>query len=388
MKLVTMEHATEHMRNSAFNFGQRNPLKDMIHQRGLTLIELMVSLVLGLVLIGGVLNIFVSNRETFRVTENLTRMQENARTGFDFMARDIREAGQNPCGTPLVANVIRDAGGAIPWWANWNKGTMIGVDGSQDRTDIVAFGTAAKARVAGTDAVLVIRTDQDEKAIQTHDAVTFDITLPTVTGINVDDVVIACDLKGAAIFQISTINAGTKVVSYDPALASLNCGNQLGHLPPVDNCPTTSKTLTAGGLFAKLAATFWYVGYNDKGQRSLYRTRIIKKTIAGVPTITTEPEEMLPGAQDLQMQYLAKSATTGALATDWVDATDGATFPGATSTATGNWRTDDPTNQPNQAVAVRVTMTLQSDEKIGTDQLPIQRQLIHVVGLRSRDTLF
>ena len=70
-------------------------------QAGLTLVELMVALVLGLVLILGVLNIFVSNRETFRVTENLTRIQENARAGFDFMARDVREAGQNPCGTNL-----------------------------------------------------------------------------------------------------------------------------------------------------------------------------------------------------------------------------------------------------------------------------------------------
>ena len=376
------------MRNSPFSFGKSDRLKGMMRQRGLTLIELMVSLVLGLILIGGVLNIFVSNRETFRVTENLARMQENARTGFDFMARDLRETGQNPCGTHLVSNVIRSASNAIPWWANWNKGTMIGVDGSQDRTDIVAFGTTAKTRVAGTDAVLVIRADQDEKTIQSHNATTYDITLPTVTGLDVDDVVMACDLKGAAIFQIGTINSGTKVVSYDPALAGLNCGGHLRFLAPVDNCPTTDITLTAGGLLAKLTATFWYVGYNDKGQRSLYRTRIIKKTIAGVSTITTEPEEIVPGVQDMQMQYLAKSAITGTLALDWVEATDAATFPGATSTATGNWRTDDPTNQPNQAVAVRVTMTLQSDEKVGTDQLPIQRQLIHVVGLRSRDTIF
>ena len=187
------------------------PKMGAIRQHGLTLIELMVSLVLGLVLIGGVLNIFISNRETYRVTENLTRMQENARTGFDFMARDLREAGQNPCGTKLVANLIRKSS-AIPWWADWNKGTVIGVDGSQDRTDLVAFGTGLNARVSGTDAVLVTRAAQDEKIITLHNPTTFEITLGSVTGLDADDVVVGCDLKNAAIFQIGVIDTGTKVI--------------------------------------------------------------------------------------------------------------------------------------------------------------------------------
>lgn len=387
------------MRNSPFNFGQRNLPKGGIRQRGLTLVELMVSLVLGLVLIGGVLNIFVANRETFRVTENLTRMQENARTGFDFIARDIREAGQNPCGTPLVANVIRAAGGAIPWWADWNRGTIIGIDGSQDRTDIVAFGTTTNARVAGTDAVLVIRADQDEKTIDTHVTASTLITLTSASNFQESDIVIACDLRSAAIFQLydATPHSGTgkaKVLDHQKDATNTNCSSLLGYPTPA-TCPIltpTSKQFLGSasptsGIVTKLVSSFWYVGRNGSGQRSLYRTKI-KRMGSGATIITTEPEEIVPGVQDLQMQYLAKSAATGVLATDWVDATDGATFPGATSTATGNWRTDDPTNQPNQAVAVRVTMTLQSDEKVGTDKLPIQRQLIHVVGLRSRDTLF
>jgi len=394
-----MEQTTQDMRNSPSNFGQQNRLKGAIRQRGLTLVELMVSLVLGLVLIGGVLNIFVANRETFRVTENLTRMQENARTGFDFMARDIREAGQNPCGTGLVANVLRDAGGAIPWWADWNKGTIIGVDGSQDRTDIVAFGTATNDRIAGTDAVLIIRADQDEKIIDTHDTATTLITLTSPSTFQENDVVMACDLLSAAIFQLydSTPHTGAgkgKVLDHQMDVTNTNCSSFLGYPTPA-TCPVLAPTAKQfkdstsppSAIVTKLVSSFWYVGPNGNGQRSLYRTKI-KRMGSGATIITTEPEEIVPGVQDLQMQYLVKSATTGTLATDWVDATDGATFPGATSTATGNWRTDDPTNQPNQAVAVRITMTLQSDEKVGTDQLPIQRQLIHVVGLRSRDTLF
>ena len=365
---------------------QQRPMMGPTRQLGLTLIELMVSLVLGLVLIGGVLNIFASNRETYRVNENLTRMQENARTGFDFMARDLREAGQNPCGTKLVANLIRKTS-AIPWWADWNKGTVIGVEGSQNRTEIVAFGTGTNARVAGTDAVLVIRAAQDEKIVTAHDPATFDITLGAVTGLAADDVVVACDLKNAAIFQIGTVDTAAKIINYDPSFASLNCsGAKLGYPAPVSCTSLVAKTLDAGGMLSKLTTSFWYVGIGTGGKRSLYRTRIILKTISGVPTVTTEPEEMITGVQDLQIEYLTRNVSTGALASNWVDATNSTSFTGATASATGNWQTDDAATQPSQATAARITMTLQSEDNVGTNQLPIQRKLIHVVGLRSRDS--
>jgi type IV pilus assembly protein PilW len=355
-------------------------------QRGLTLVEVMISLVLGLILIGGVLNIFVSNRATYRATENLTRIQENVRSSFDFMARDLREVGQNPCGTKLVANVIRNAANTIPWWADWNLGTVIGIDGAQDRADIVAFGTGTGARVSGTDAIVVIRAEQDEKIIASHNKDLFEVTLNSITGLAADDVVVGCDLKAGAIFQIGTINTGAKTISYDPDFASLNCRADLVY-PTPSLCPITplAKTFDAGGMVSKLTSAFWYVGYTASGKRSLYRTRIIKKTVAGVPTITTEAEEMITGVQDLQIAYLTTEA--GVLASDWVSASDGTSFPGATSTTTGNWRTDDSVNQPKVTIAVRITLTLQSEENVGTNQQPIQRQLIHVVSLRSRETL-
>ena len=95
--------------------------------------------------------------------------------------------------------------------------------------------------------------------------------------------------------------------------------------------------------------------------------------------MTTEPEEMVTGVQDLQMTYLTKNVSTEALATDWVAASDAVFDPGV-----GAWSEVN----VSQAVAARIVMTLQSEENVGTNNLPIQRQLIHVVGLRSRDTLF
>ena len=67
------------------------------HQRGLTLVELMIAMLLGLFLLGGLLQIFISSKQTYRMQEGLSRLQENGRFAIDFMARDIRLAGYKGC---------------------------------------------------------------------------------------------------------------------------------------------------------------------------------------------------------------------------------------------------------------------------------------------------
>lgn len=59
-------------------------------QRGLTLIELMIAMVVGMFLVIGTLTVFSQSRSNFRVSDNVARMQENARFALDTMEPDIR----------------------------------------------------------------------------------------------------------------------------------------------------------------------------------------------------------------------------------------------------------------------------------------------------------
>jgi prepilin-type N-terminal cleavage/methylation domain-containing protein len=52
-------------------------------QRGFTMVELMVALLLGLVLIGSVINVFLTSGQTLRLNQNLSRVHENARFGVE-----------------------------------------------------------------------------------------------------------------------------------------------------------------------------------------------------------------------------------------------------------------------------------------------------------------
>lgn len=73
-------------------------------QKGMTLIEIMIALLLGVFLLAGVIQIFISSRETYRVQEALSRLQENGRFAMDFIGRDIRMADYRACAAPLLLN--------------------------------------------------------------------------------------------------------------------------------------------------------------------------------------------------------------------------------------------------------------------------------------------
>jgi type IV pilus assembly protein PilW len=62
-------------------------------QKGLTLVELLVAMLAGVLLTVGVVNIFISAKRNYKLQENLSRLQENGRLAINLMSKDIRMAG-------------------------------------------------------------------------------------------------------------------------------------------------------------------------------------------------------------------------------------------------------------------------------------------------------
>ena len=61
-------------------------------QRGISLIEILISVTLGLVLTLGLISVFVNSKQGYRVQESRSRMQENSRFAIDYLSRVIRLA--------------------------------------------------------------------------------------------------------------------------------------------------------------------------------------------------------------------------------------------------------------------------------------------------------
>ncbi|MFT4247691.1 MAG: PilW family protein [Pseudomonas sp.] len=66
-------------------------------QTGLSLIELMIAMLIGLVLMAGVIQVFAASRMAYQLSEGLARNQENSRFAIDYLQRDLRMAGHFGC---------------------------------------------------------------------------------------------------------------------------------------------------------------------------------------------------------------------------------------------------------------------------------------------------
>lgn len=62
-------------------------------QSGVGLVELMVALLLSVIIGGAVVQVFISQRESFRTQDDLARLQENARFAFEQISKDLRHVG-------------------------------------------------------------------------------------------------------------------------------------------------------------------------------------------------------------------------------------------------------------------------------------------------------
>jgi len=108
-------------------------MKNRPYQTGLSLIEIMISLLIGAFLLGGVLQIFIGSKQTYRMQQNMSRLQENGRFAMDFLAKDIRMAGYRACLTFTAPSP-----NPVPWSINGTNDT--GLNASD--TIIIQMSTA------------------------------------------------------------------------------------------------------------------------------------------------------------------------------------------------------------------------------------------------------
>lgn len=374
---------------------QRGRLKQCNVQAGITLVELLVALVLGLFLIGGVISVYISTQQNFKTTQNLSRLQEGARFAFEQMGREIREAGATPCGVKAVSSIFRTGTSTTaPWWADWDNGTLVGYE-SGTASPGAAFGSSVNDRVSTTDAILIMRLNMNDAALRTiraHNTSTREITVDSAKNYESDDVVMACDNDSGVIFELlaatSTPSTTPQVMNYEASAQNGNCTALLGWPQPADCSYTTAtKVLSPGGFVTKYDPALWYVGLGLNGtSRSLYRTALIKKTISGAEVATTEPREMVTDVHDLNIEYLTRDTSTTpiALAVDWINA-DNTKF----SPANNAWRQYSISGSAgvnvNEVVAVRLTLTFRSPDAVGSDGKPLERKTVAVIAMRNRD---
>ncbi len=66
------------------------------NEQGFTIIELVVSVAIGMLLLGVALSMFYIQRKSFITQEQISEMQQNVRAAMEIISRETRMAGYNP----------------------------------------------------------------------------------------------------------------------------------------------------------------------------------------------------------------------------------------------------------------------------------------------------
>jgi len=82
-------------------------------QNGLTLVELLIALVLGLIILSAVFNTYVGSTRSARFSQGIAQMQENGRYGITTMQRGIRLAGYSPQGDLEPFDIAKSSASSV-----------------------------------------------------------------------------------------------------------------------------------------------------------------------------------------------------------------------------------------------------------------------------------
>ena len=322
---------------------------------GFTLVEMMVAMLLGLIVIGGVVSVFLAGQQTYRTNEALGDVEDGSRTAFELLARDLRNAGNTGCDTSSgrVGNVVNPPD---PWYANWNA-ALLGYDDAS--TDPALTGLSTGKPVAKTSSVHVISTANSDITVSqtpSSDSASFKINAAT-TQLATGDLIMICDFDHATILQITKYNNDVNVVHDSGNNATPgNCSKGLGYPTDCSSATGNAYAFPPNSRIAMLTAAVWYIGTNTLGGNSLYR-------LAATPSaagITPTPQEMVRNVTAMKISYLQSGTNKFDLAANMT-----------------NWATV-------SAAQIKLTLQSTSQRVNATNSQPLTRYFTSTTTVRNR----
>lgn len=260
-------------------------------QRGLSLVELMIAVGLGVFLTWGAVEAFLSGKQTYSMQQAVSRIQENGRLAQEFLAFDIRNAGSYGCvSDQYVANldnVMANVSGSPSTLADEFKfqNAVFAVNNvtGAPNGDMNLQTLLSPPPVAGTD-ILVVRTGTDVG----------------IAGVN-----------AGGYRAVAVCNTGSLTI-YDPTDV----------VAPVPIAPPVGPPVSV----MRLETAIYYIANNAAGNPSLYRRMLADGATS---------QELLDGVENMQVELGLDLGST-ALAYDFPITIDSYVTPNAVTAAQWN----------------------------------------------------
>ena len=239
-------------------------------QQGITLIELMIALVIGLLATGAMLKVYVDGSRLYRFNEGLARIQENGRFATEFIRRDARVAGFWGCNHEADLSNLIDANSNS--YIDIEVGHITGTDSDTDSITFYGAGnsvaTVSSNMTSPDSAISISSTGKLEK----------------------DDALLINDCETADIFQLTSDPSG----SPSPPLEHEIDGNN------ANTSAELSKAYAAGsGLYPVRQTTYCIAPGADPEQLSLRRLT----NPASSETCQDHGDELVEGIENMQVLF-------------------------------------------------------------------------------------
>ena len=296
---------------------QKNALR-ISNEKGLSLIELLVSMVLGLTLATGVVQIYAGSNTTERDREARQRIQENGRFASNFLSQEIRMGGYLGCLGALEGATVNSTLDGPPasfqprfgiqgWEAT---GTNPGVV-NNSANDVATVSTATAEwtngavghviptiqAVPNSDILRIWGADGSSGIVTTiTQGVTPTIQAESDVGIAVDDFLLISDCEQADFVQACAVAAdpGPATTSTISLSTACNPGN-------VASSPISSQTdVTDPAEVVRLQGTMFYVG--KRNDTATNPPALFRRQLSATGTVDAA-EELIEGVESMQILY-------------------------------------------------------------------------------------
>lgn len=288
-----------------------NKLASRVKALGYSLIELMITMLIGFIILNGVFQVVMTSKRSELDHQEISYIQENARFALDILSRDIRMAGYIGCAnnnTDQVNVITHDVMGFI--------GTA-GIKGFDGDTSMSDFPVQYRALVKDkTDSLLIRRGESEQEIlVRSQNPTTDTITLWTNHDFEQHQPLALVDgtCRFSALFTASKIdNAYTLSHSVsqnncnDVLRGRYSCGDCSG-----SNCPRMlpSASYLAGARIMPLISNAYFIGESSllPGTPALKRQSMLVDGGA----ITTRTEELATGVENIQFLYGVDTSQDG-----------------------------------------------------------------------------
>lgn len=315
-------------------------------QKGLSLIELMVAITIGLILLAGVIQLFTSNKQTYRVQAAMARVQESGRLAMQVLTQDVRMADFWGCNRTAgtVTNNLKDDAAFLG--ADARDGGLFGTDDSE--------GTPSATNRADT----VTLQGAFGAGIPVISSTGIKFTVPVGNKLNQYDPIVVADCVSSDLVQITGANPDTtgEVV-----------GGTGTTTPPGNTTPVVKAYQSDAQIYVPRRIQYSIRDDATTGERGLYLS------IDGAAAMM-----LVEGVEDMQILY--GYDTSGDLVADqYVSA---ATL---NTAATAAARFD----QWAKVVTIRVEMTVRSEDNIAAEKTTagdrrLRRSFASTIAIRNR----